>query len=52
MQIGFVYLVFDLKTQQYQKERYETLEPAQAEADRLNVGCEPPRYIVQPLSTF
>jgi hypothetical protein len=52
METGFVYIVFDTKTQQYRKRRYQTPETAQAVADRFNARCGRPRYIIYPVSVF
>jgi hypothetical protein len=52
METGFVYTVFDTKTQQYRETRYQTLETARAVAGDLNKRCGMPRYIVYPVSVF
>ena len=64
METGFVYHVFDTKTQQYLKTRHQTPDGAQADADRLNTECGQSdqldcapvwagkRYIIHPVSVY
>lgn len=52
METGFVYLVYDTLTRQYRENRYQTIEPAQAAAGRLNAGTGEARYIIHPVSVF
>lgn len=52
MTIGFVYMVFDTEIQQYRKERYPTIEPAQIDAALLNRPSKTSRFIVYPVSVY
>ena len=52
METGFVYVVYDTLTQQYRKQRFQTVETAQAAADEFNAGTEESRYIIHPVSVF